>query len=120
MMVRMESGLARLNQHSATVDSINLAVSRLAEYAAEKIPAGGKAGNVKHRREIEPLVGYPLEIVPVQENAAADAPAPQPDSRHRARNSSRAVTFESSEPIDTRMVLLTFKFGERRPLSFVV
>jgi hypothetical protein len=119
MQARFECGLARLNQHSATIDSINAAVRKLAQQAA--IDMRGKLGRAQRNRrrdQMELVADYPLEIVPVDEHAESDVEL-APIVGVLQQISSRVVSFEHRDSIPTRTVLLTFRTGDMR-LSFVV
>jgi hypothetical protein len=119
MQARFECGLARLNQHSATIDSINAAVRQLAQQAAIDMRGKlGKAQRNRRRDQMELVADYPLQIVPVDEHAGGDVEL-APIRGVLQQISSRVVSFDHSEVIPTRTVLLTFRTGER-PLSFVV
>jgi hypothetical protein len=122
MQARVECGLARLNEHSATVDSINGAVRRLAEQAARRrtVEFGAQP---RARRQWHPqlLSDYPLEVIPVDDR---DEPfesvsiAPIPGVLRQM--STQGVSFEHDESFATRIVLLTFRLADNEELSFVV
>jgi hypothetical protein len=114
---RLERGLIRFNQHSATLDSINQAVSRLAKHAASQPRKEVSAGRHSQR---ELLAGFPLEVVPVEDQAGAlglDYVRLIQGSLRQV--SSRAISFEHCEPFGTPMVLLNFRLGAKQ-LSFGV
>lgn len=119
LRVRFESGLARLNEHTAALDSINAAVRKLVEHAAKarfgNLPKGNRA-----EREAELLAGYPLEITPVDDDESLAAGAKHSVGGTLRQISSAIVAFEHAEPLATRLVLLTFKFATEEDLSFVV
>ncbi len=119
LQARFECGLARLNQHSATVDAINAAVRKLAQQASIDMRGKlGKAQRNRRRDQMELLADFPLEIQPLDEHSEANANL-TPIIGTLEQISSRVVSFEHVEPIPTRTVLLTFHTGQRR-LSFVV
>ncbi|MEX0678542.1 MAG: hypothetical protein WD063_15785 [Pirellulales bacterium] len=119
LQARFECGLARLHQHSATIDAINAAVRKLARQAPVDMHRKlGTAQRNRRRDQMELLAEYPLEIVPVDDGAEFHADLP-PISGVLEQISSRVVSFEHTEAIPTRTVLLTFRLGEGR-LSFVV
>jgi hypothetical protein len=119
LQARFECGLARLNQHSATIDSINSAVRKLAQQAAIDMRGKlGKAQRNRRRDQMDLVVDYPLEILPVDEHAEYNFEL-RPMTGMLQQISSRVVSFEHTESIPTRTVLLTFRTGEKR-LSFVV
>ncbi len=119
MQSRLEFGLNRLNQHSATIDSINSAVRMLARQAS--IDMRGKLGMAQrnHRRDqMQLLTDYPLSIIPIVEHDEASTLLSAIEGTLQ-QVSSRVVSFEHEQPIPTQTVLLTFDIGEKR-LSFVV
>ncbi len=119
MHARFEFGLDRLNQDSATIDSINAAVRQLAQHA--RMEVRGKIGTAtrnRRRDQLELLSDYPLEIVPVDERDDTSRLLP-PLVGKLQQVSSRVVAFEHAETFPTRTVMLNFQVGERR-LSFVV
>jgi hypothetical protein len=119
LQARFECGLARLHQHSATIDSINSAVRKLAQQAAIDMRGKlGKAQRNRRRDQMELVADYPLEIMPVDDRAEYDIDL-VPITGTLQQISSRVVSFEHHEPIPTRTVLLTFSTGVKR-LSFVV
>lgn len=122
LQVRLECGLARLNQHSATVDSINEAVRRLCDQASADSQAEvQQKPKAKRRSQSQVLGEYPLEIMPVEEQGGMyDIELSQPTTGSVRQISSRAVSFEHTEKFTTRMVLLTFRLGGQKKLSFVV
>jgi hypothetical protein len=122
LQARVESGLARLNEHSAAVDSINAAVRRLTEHAVKSRRAEVSATPRSKRRVQNQLLGdYPLEVTPVEDQQG-------PFDSHQAASisgllrqiSSQGVTFEHDAKFDTRIVLLTFKLSDEQRLTFVV
>jgi len=117
--IRFESGLDRVSQHSATIDSINAAVRRLAQQAA--IDMHGKFGRSQRNRrrdQMEMVADYPLEITPIDEQAEQGIAFPSSPGVLQ-QISSRVISFDHYEPIPTRTVLLTFTVGPKR-LTFVV
>jgi hypothetical protein len=119
MQARFECGLARLNQHSATIDAIHGAVRKLARRAAFELRGKLDVTPRNRRRdEMELVADYPLEIAPIDEGTdSGDEPPPLRGVLEQI--SSRVVSFRHDEPIPTRTVLLTFRLGDER-LSFVV
>lgn len=116
---RFECGLARLTQHSATVDSINSAVRKLAHQATLDMRRKlGQAQRNRRRDQMEMLADYPLSITPIDENDEVDAGLPSVTGTLQ-QISSRVVSFEHADPIPNRIVLLTFRIAEQE-LSFVV
>jgi hypothetical protein len=122
MQTRVECGLARLNEHSATVDSINTAVRRLAEHAARRRSSElGNSPRGKRRWQSQLLSDYPLEIIPVSDqDEPFDSRSAAPVTGRLRQISSQGVTFEHDDAFGTRIVLLTFRLGESQRLSFVV
>jgi len=119
LKARVECGLAKLSQHSATIDSINAAVRKLAEQAlTESRGKLGKAQRNRRRDQMQMLSDYPLEIAPIMEESDGGLML-EPMSGVLQQISSRVVSFEHSDTIPTRTVLLTFCSGKQR-LSFVV
>jgi hypothetical protein len=122
LRVRLEGGLARLNRNNATLDSINAAVSRLAEHASKRLPQSPDGPpSMQCSRQAELLQNYPLEITPIEgHDALSYSPSMPSMAGSLSRISSRAISFEHAEPLTTHMVLLTFTLGECQQLSFVV
>ncbi|REK11442.1 MAG: hypothetical protein DWQ37_14260 [Planctomycetota bacterium] len=117
---RFETGLARLNQHSATIDSINAAVRKLAHQATlDTRRKLGHAQRNRRRDQMEMLADYPLTITPVDAKGELGIAAPS-TAGSLQQISSRVVSFEHAEPIPEQTVLLTFHLGEQQRLSFVV
>lgn len=117
--VRLEGGLARLQEHSATLESINRAVHRLATHAVSRHQGEpAKPGRVKRWQSLL-LRQYPFELTPVEENGDTPVPA-QPIEGWLRQISSRSVSFEHNRSFGSRLVLLTFKLGVEEQLSFVV
>jgi hypothetical protein len=121
MQSRVECGLARLNEHSAAVDSINMAVRRLAEHAAKRRSSEiASMSRVKRRWQTQLLSDTPLQIVPVEDqDVPFDSKTVAPIVGTLRQISSQAVTFEHDEAFSARIVLLTFKLADEQ-LSFVV
>lgn len=122
MQARVECGLARLNEHSAAVDSINTAVRRLAEHAARRRSAKiAFASRGKRRWQSDLLGDYPLEIVPVEDNDEPfDSKSVPPIAGCLRQISSQGVSFEHDESFTAKIVLLTFQLSDTQRLSFVV
>ncbi len=122
LQARVECGLAKLNEHSAAVDSINGAVRRLTEHAAKtrrtdlaNMPRG------KRRLQSQLLGDYPLEVTPVDDHGEQlEGKGVRSIGGQLRQISSQGVTFEHDEPFTTRIVLLTFKLADDQRLSFVV
>lgn len=121
MQTRVECGLARLNEHSAAVDSINTAVRRLAEHAAKRRSTEiASVPRVKRRWQTQLLSDTPLEIVPVEDqDEPFDSKSVAPITGALRQISSQGVTFEHEEGFAARIVLLTFKLTDEH-ISFVV
>jgi hypothetical protein len=121
MQTRVECGLARLNEHSAAVDSINTAVRRLAEHAAKRRSSEiASVPRVKRHGQTQLLSDTPLEIVPVEDqDEPFDSKSVAPITGALRQISSQGVTFEHVQPFVARIVLLTFKLTDEQ-LSFVV
>jgi len=122
LQARVECGLARLNEHSAAVDSINAAVRRLTEQAAKTRRVEMNNTQRGKRRLASQLLGdYPLEVAPVED---LKEPFDSASSKHipglLRQISSQGVTFEHDAPFKSRIVLLTFKLGEEQKIAFVV
>jgi hypothetical protein len=119
LKARFECGLARLNQHSATIDAINAAVRKLSQQASfdtqDKL---GKSQHNRRRDQMALLEDYPLEIMPVADRPEFDGEMTPIDGVLQ-QISSRVVSFEHTESIPTRTVLLTFQLVDTR-ISFVV
>jgi hypothetical protein len=122
LQARVECGLARLNEHSAAVDSINAAVRRLTEHAAKTRRADMSVAPRGKRRVQNQLLGdYPLEVTPVEDqDGAFESHGVRGIAGQLRQISSQGVTFEHDVKFDTRIVLLTFKLGEEQRLAFVV
>ncbi len=123
LQTRLESGLDRLNDHSATLDSINVAVRRLTEHVAKRRRA--RTSTVTHAAErsweTELLAYYPVEILPLEEEDSTHPSRTAKPIVGRLRQiSSAVVSFEHLESFNTRLVLLTFKLNDDERLSFVV
>jgi hypothetical protein len=119
MQARFECGLARLNQHSATIDAINAAVRKLARQVAFELRGKLDATPRNRRRdEMELVADYPIEIAAIDETADCEDEPPA-ISGVLDRISSRVVSFRHDISIPTQTVLLTFRLGDER-LSFVV
>jgi hypothetical protein len=121
MQTRVECGLARLNEHSAAVDSINTAVRRLAEHAAKRRSSEiSSVSRVKRHWQTQLLSDTPLEIVPVEDqDEPFDSKSVAPITGALRQISSQGVTFEHEAPFAARIVLLTFKLTNEE-ISFVV
>lgn len=119
LKARFECGLARLNQHSATIDAINAAVRRLSKQASFDTRGKlGKSQRNRRRDQMAMLEDYPVEILPVADHPELDGEM-TPINGVLQQISSRVVSFEHTESISTRTVLLTFQLVDTR-LSFVV
>lgn len=119
--IRVESGLNRLNEHSATLDSINAAVRRLTEHAVQQ--RQGPSATPGHSKRFQDLLlkDYPLEVVPIEAAGfKLQCERAQPISGTLRQISSNNVSFEHTEPFTPRVVLLNFKLSEEAQLSFVV
>jgi len=118
---RAQCGLARLNQHSATVESINEAMCRLADYAARNAEAKAVFPAHAHRTGRRQLLsGYPLEITPLEdEGTPGDLQLRRSITGSLREISSRAVSFEYLEAFDAPVVLLTCSLGASQ-ISFGV
>ncbi len=86
LQTRLESGLDRLNDHSATLDSINVAVRRLTEHVAKRRRA--RTSTVTHAAErsweTELLAYYPVEILPLEEEDSTTLAHREADCRPAA------------------------------------
>jgi hypothetical protein len=122
IQARIESGLARLNEHSAAVDSINSAVRRLAENAAKRRTSeSGTVSRARRRWQPQLLSDYPLEIIQVEDQREPfDAKSVAPVPGVLRQISSQGVSFEHDETFAARIVLLTFRLSDDQRLSFVV
>lgn len=122
LQARVECGLARLNEHSAAVDSINAAVRRLTEHAVKSRRAEvGNAPRSKRRVQNQLLGDYPLEVTPVEDpEGAFDSNTALSITGLLRQISSQGVTFEHDAAFTTRIVLLTFKLSAEQRLTFVV
>ncbi len=123
MRARAEGGLARVNQHTAAVDSINEALGRLTAHALRQRrgkPLKSTMGTRSQAGQL--LAGYPIEIMAIDEQSPTQAFENGRNMIGSVRQfSSRAVTFEHASPLDSPMALLTFKLGTGdEQLSFVV
>jgi len=119
--IRVESGLNRLNEHSATLDSINAAIRRLTEHVTqENQGASTKPGRGKRSQALL-LKDYPLAVVPIEEAGfKLQCERAQPISGTLRQISSNNVSFEHIQPFTPRVVLLNFNLGAESQLSFVV
>ena len=119
---RMESGLSRMGEESATLDSINAAVRRLTDHVvSQRRLASSNTSLPKRHREAQLLGEYPLELTPVgnvNEDSSLEA-APTVPGRTR-QISSTAISFEHVEPLNAQIVLATFNLKKGERLSFVV
>jgi hypothetical protein len=122
MQARVECGLARLNEHSATVDSINAAVRRLAEQAARRRTVElGAQPRAKRHWHPQLLSDYPLEVIRVEDrDEPFDNSSIAPIPGVLRQMSTQGVSFEHDESFSTRIVLLTFRLADEQQLSFVV
>ncbi|HTM52955.1 MAG TPA: hypothetical protein VL175_02965 [Pirellulales bacterium] len=121
MQARVECGLARLNEHSATVDSINAAVRRLAEQAARRRTELGTQPRAKRHWHPQLLSDYPLEVIPVEDrDEPFDNTSISPIPGVLRQMSTQGVSFEHDESFSTRIVLLHFRLADEQQLSFVV
>jgi hypothetical protein len=118
LQTRLECGLARLNEHSATIDAINAAVRRLTDHVEGLRRVRNRSKNPSATRII---AWYPLEVMPIEEHGPTLDTTWSDSIRGFVRQmSSRAVSFEHSEAFATHLVLLTFSLGHGEQLSFVV
>lgn len=122
LQARVECGLARLNEHSAAVDSINAAVRRLTEHAVKCRRAEVSTVPRSKRRVQNQLLGdFPLEVTPVEDQEGEFASNSAVTITGFLRQiSSQGVTFEHDSAFNTRIVLLTFKLTDEQRLTFVV
>jgi hypothetical protein len=121
LRARLECGLARLNEHGATLESINGAVQRIIAYAVRhKHGESRKAPRVARRLQEQLLNHFPIEITPVEDRGESDCELIDPITGFLRDISSRAVSFEHAEPFGTHLVLLTFELDRKQRLSFVV
>jgi hypothetical protein len=122
MQARVEGGLARFNQHSAAIDSINEAMGRLTSYAQQQRRSKGvKAPAGKRPQSGQLLASFPLEITPVDDQCPAfDFESGLAIAGSVRQFTSRVVAFEHGVPIGTRMAMLNFKLDGREQLTFVV
>jgi hypothetical protein len=119
--IRVESGLNRLNEHSATLDSINAAIRRLTEYAVQQRQGPTATPGRSKRFQDLLLKDYPLEVVPIEEAGfKIRCERAQPISGTLRQISSNNVSFEHIEPFTPRVVLLNFSLSGQAQLSFVV
>jgi hypothetical protein len=122
MRARVECGLARFNQHSAAIDSVNEALGRLTTYVQQQRRGKGAKSAAETRLQPDQLLaGCPLEIMPVDdESSASDFEDGRAIAGSVRQFTSRVVGFEHSVRIGTRMALLTFQLGGRDRITFVV
>ncbi len=121
MRARLECGLARMNEHGATLESINAAVQRLTQHALHhKHGAPRKAPPGTRSWQAQLLSNFPIEVTPVEDRGDSDCELTDPVAGFLRDISSRAVSFEHVEAFGTHLVLLTFKLGDKQRLSFVV
>ena len=119
--VRVESGLNRLNEHSATLDSINAAVRRLTEYAVRQRQGPSAIPGRSKQFQDSLLKDYPLEVVPIEEaDFQLQCERAESISGTLRHISSNNVSFEHIEPFTPRVVLLNFNLSDQAQLSFVV
>lgn len=118
LQMRLEGGLARLNEHSATVDAINAAIRKLTQHVEG---LHRQRGRIPSHSQAKVVAWHPLEVMPIEERGASlDAKWADPIRGFIRQISSRAVCFEHAEPFGTHLVLLTFTLSHGQQLSFVV
>jgi hypothetical protein len=121
LQTRLESRVAKFNEQSATIETINAGVGKLREYAQESCNRAKPSGRAPRRSQAALLAGFPLQVIPVQEHAAQlDRISAVTIHGSLRQISAQAVTFEHSEPFATPLVLLDFQLGLDERLSFVV
>jgi hypothetical protein len=116
---RLECGLARLAEHTATLDSINMAAHRIAAHARH----GRRHGHKENRplRESELLDGVTLEVRPIDEqDPNGDPRLAAPIAGTLRQISSAVIAFEHAEPLGSRLALLTFPLQGDASLTLVV
>ena len=119
---RMESGISRLLDESATLDAMNLALRKLVDdVARRKGPQHCASGWTRRHCEAEILRKYPLEIAAVG-NANLDATAlPEPRTKGYVRQlASNSISFEHEEALNSRIVLATFRLSRGEQFVIVV
>ena len=117
--LQFDDRLSELSDQSAALKSIQGAILRLAEHAASE----------RQKQVLQPpgagdplvLSQYPLQVIPVEENGdALEIRSAGSIAGFLHKISSSTVTFEHDRAFTHRVVLLTFKLGERKQLAFVV
>jgi hypothetical protein len=118
----VESGLSRLNDESAALDSINAAVRRLTEHVIRQQRVGSTVTDLsKRHREARLLGKYPFELTPAEVDTDNSSREPLTGVVGYTRQiSSTAISFDHVEPLNARIVLATFKLNGGERLSFVV
>jgi hypothetical protein len=119
---RAEQSLSRLNEASAALDSVNSGVRRLTQHVAKQKRRAPEVSQAERRHwETELLSQYPLEITSV-DNYPSDSPCRLGKAIDGATRqiSSTAISFDHSEPLESQIVLATFKLRKHERLSFVV
>ena len=118
LQTRLECGLAKLNEHSATLEAINAAIRRLTEHV-EGIRRVRRSSRGASPARV--IAWFPLEVMPIEERGASLDTNWSESIRGFIRQiSSSAVSFEHAEPFGTHLVLLTFTLHRGEQLSFVV
>jgi hypothetical protein len=118
---RAESGLSRLDEHTAALDSINIAVRRLTDdLHKHKRGQARLPGMSKRHWEAHALSHYPLDITPIDDSGEADWRSIRPITGCVQCISSSAISFEHDQPFPTQVVLVTFRLSTGDRVSFVV
>lgn len=116
---RLEGRLTRLNDENATLKLIDDAIRRLTRHVA--CERQKQACDPAPGESLQTLSPFPLEVIPVDE----DAPAFDIGSAHSIAGSlrgisSRVFSFQHDQAFSEPIALLTFTLGKREKLCFVV
>jgi hypothetical protein len=119
---RLEDGLSRLSDESATLDAMNLALRRLIDdVARRKGPQRCASLWSKRQTDAEILRHYPIEISPVDESSAKLAVRSADIILGTIRQlSTSAIAFDHTDALGARVVIVRFRTSKGVDLSVVV
>ena len=119
---RVEHGLSRLIEQSATLDAMSLAVRRLIEdVTRRKGPQPCSSGWTKRHCEAEILLRYPIEITSVDDSSTTvEAGSYEPTRGSIRQMSATSISFDHAEPLPTRVAIATFRLSRGEKFSVVV
>jgi hypothetical protein len=116
---RMEGRLSRLNDENATLKLIDDAIRRLTRHVA--CERQKQACNPAPGESLQTLSPFPLEVIPVDEDAAAfDIGSARAIAGSLRGISSRVFSFQHDHAFSEPIALLKFTLGKREKLCFVV